>query len=45
MRTSVFGKMQLDLRCDHQLNSVEILRDVEVIIVDDESPGGGRANG
>ena len=35
----------IGLRCDHQLNSVEILRDVEVIIVDDESPGGGRANG
>lgn len=33
------------LRCDHKLNSVEILRDVEAIIVDDESPGGARANG
>jgi LPS export ABC transporter protein LptC len=35
----------IGLRCDHKLSSVEILRDVEATIVDDESLGGERANG
>lgn len=33
------------LRCDHKLNSVEILKDVEAVIVDDQPPEGKRANG
>jgi LPS export ABC transporter protein LptC len=35
----------IGLRCDHNLNSVEILKDVEAIIVDDQSVEGDRFNG
>jgi len=35
----------IGLRCDHKLNSVEILRDVEARIVDDEPLEDSRVNG
>lgn len=35
----------IGLRCDHNLNSVEILRNVEAVIVDDQPVEGERSNG
>jgi LPS export ABC transporter protein LptC len=35
----------IGLRCDHELNSVEILRDVEAVIVDDKQLKGERIDG
>lgn len=35
----------IGLRCDHNLNSVEILKDVEAVIVDDPPREGERTNG
>jgi LPS export ABC transporter protein LptC len=35
----------IGLRCDHKLNSVEILKDVEAIIIDDKPREGERING
>ena len=33
------------LRCDHNLNSVEILKDVQAVIIDDETDDEGSLNG
>jgi len=33
------------LRCDHKLSSVEILRNVEAVIVDEQQPKGDRTDG
>ena len=35
----------IGLRCDHKLNSVQILRDVQAIIVDEQPLEGERTNG
>lgn len=35
----------IGLRCNHELNSVEILRDVEAVIIDDNPLEGERTNG